>query len=119
MTDPTRRGARLGAAVGATAGLLLLTRPQQVLDAAAPAFPRERRWVVRALGTRLLVQHGAVLARPGPAALTAGAAVDLLHAASMLPFLGSDRYGQAARISAAVALGSAVAGRVLAGFQRR
>ncbi|MDT0278075.1 hypothetical protein [Blastococcus goldschmidtiae] len=86
MTAPARRPARLGAAAGATAGLLLLARPRQVLDAAVG---------------------------------TAGAAVDLLQAASMLPFLGPGRYGRAARISAAVALGSAVAGRVLAGSQRR
>ncbi|WP_040339769.1 hypothetical protein [Candidatus Blastococcus massiliensis] len=119
MTDPARLGAAAGATAGATAGLLLLTRPQWALDAVAPAFPRERRWIVRALGARMLVQHGAVLARPEPAVLTAGAGIDLLHAASMLPFLGSGRYGRAARISAAVALGSAVAGRVLAGSQRR
>jgi hypothetical protein len=67
----------------------------------------------------MLAQHSAVLVRPGPAVLTAGAAVDVLHALSMLPFLHSARYGRAARISAAVALGSAVAGRVLAGSERR
>ncbi|SDE67545.1 hypothetical protein SAMN05660485_01496 [Blastococcus fimeti] len=120
MTDHTRRGAaRLGAAAGVTTGLVLLARPRQVLDALAPAFPRERRWLVRALGARMLAQHGAVLTRPEPELVRAGAAVDALHAASMLPFLASARYGRAARISAAVALGSAVAGRVLAGSRRR
>lgn len=112
MTHPTHSGAtRLGAAAGVTAGVVLLTRPQQVLDAVDPAFPRARRWVVRALGARMLVQHGAALARPEPGVLTAGAAVDALHAASLVPFLGSARYGRAARISAAVALASAVLAR--------
>lgn len=112
--EPTPTPARVLAAAGATAGLVLLALPRHVLDAVAPAFPRERAWLVRALGARMLVQHGAVLARPEPGVLTAGAAVDVLHAASLLPFLGSPRYGRAARISAAVALGSAAAGRVLA-----
>ena len=117
--DSPRTPTRVLAAAGGTAGLVLLTRPLRVLDAVAPAFPRERAWLVRALGARMLVQHAAVLVRPGPGVVTAGAALDALHAASMLPFLGSARYGRGARVSAAVALGSAVAGRVLAGSQRR
>lgn len=105
---PGPRLARLVSAAGLTTGLALLTRPQQVLGAVAPAFPQERRWLVRALGARMLVQHGAVLVRPEPAVLTAGAGVDLLHAASLLPFLASARYGRAARISGAAALASAL-----------
>jgi hypothetical protein len=120
MPDQTRRAAaRPGAAAGATAGLTLLTRPQQVLDAVAPAFPRERAWLVRALGARMLVQHAVVLVRPEPAVLTSGAALDVLHAASMLPFVASARYGRAARISAAVALASAVLAGAGARSQRR
>ena len=118
-TARSSAGARGQAAVGAAVGLALLTRPNQVLDALAPAFPRRRTWLVHALGARMLVQHAVVLVRPRPGVVTAGAALDVLHAASMLPFLGSPRYGRAARISAAVALGSAVAGRVSAGSQRR
>ena len=117
--EPLRTPARVLSAAGATVGLALLARPLRVLDAVAPAFPRERAWLVRALGARMLVQHAVVLGRTGPGVVTAGAALDVLHAASMLPFLGSPRYGRAARISAAVALGSAVAGRVSAGSQRR
>ena len=117
--EPPRTPTRILAAAGATAGLVLLTQPLRVLDAVAPAFPRERAWLVRALGARMLVQHAAVLVRPGPGVVTAGAALDVLHAASLLPFLGSARYGSAARTSAAVALGFAVAGRVLAGSGRR
>lgn len=112
MPGRPHRSTRLGAAAGAAAGLLLIARPQRVAAALAPAFPEERRWVARVLGARMVVQHATVLARPEPAVLAAGAALDLLHAASMLPFVASARYGRAARISAAVALGSAVlAGR--------
>jgi hypothetical protein len=37
----------------------------------------------------------------------AGSAVDLLHAASMVPFAGSTRYGRAARLSGGLAAGYA------------
>jgi hypothetical protein len=116
--EPPRTPTRALATAGATAGLALLTRPRRVLDRVAPAFPRERSWLVRALGARMLAQHGAVLVRPGPAVLRAGAAVDLLHAASLLPFLRSARYGRAARISGAVALASAVLAGVAARSDR-
>ncbi|MGY1804438.1 hypothetical protein ACI78T_14260 [Blastococcus sp. SYSU D00922] len=115
MHDVRRRGlTRLMAAAGAWSGIALLTRPQQIVDAVAPAFPRERLWLVRVLGARLLAQHGAVLVAPRPALVRLGSAVDLAHAASMVPFVASPRYGRAARISgglaaayAAVALASA------------
>ena len=38
-----------------------------------------------------------------------GSAVDLAHAASMVPFVASPRYGRAARISGGLARGAAVA----------
>lgn len=99
------RGAltRLMAGAGAASGVVLLGRPRQVVDALAPAFPRERLWLVRALGARLVAQHGAVLAAPGPRLVRLGSAVDLVHAASMVPFVASHRYGRAARISGGLA----------------
>ena len=104
MTTAARRTlTRLMAGAGAWTGIALLTRPQQIVDAVAPAFPRERLWLVRALGARLLAQHGAVLLVPGPRLVRAGSAVDLLHAASMVPFVVSPRYGRAARISGGLA----------------
>lgn len=113
-----RRSTRLLAGLGAGSGLALLARPEQVLDAVSPAFPRDRRWLVRVLGVRLLLQHGAVLAAPGRRLVRLGSAVDLVHAASMVPFVASPRYGRAARISgglaaayAAVALAVAPADR--------
>ena len=113
--DSARRTlTRLLAGAGAGTGVVLLARPQQVVDRAAPAFPRERLWLVRLLGVRLLAQHGAVFVSARPGLVRLGSAVDLAHAASMVPFVASPRYGRAARISgglaaayAAVALGVA------------
>ena len=99
-----RRGlTRLLAGVGAATGVTLLSRPQEVVDAVAPAFPRDQVWLVRLLGARLVAQHGAVLTAPGPRLVRLGSAVDLLHAASMVPFVASPRYGRAARISGGLA----------------
>ena len=99
-----RRGlTRLMAGAGAGTGLVLLARPQRVVDAVAPAFPRERVWLVRVLGARLVAQHGAVFVAPGPRLVRLGSGIDLLHAASMVPFVASPRYGRAARISGGLA----------------
>jgi hypothetical protein len=103
--DQERRRAlsRLLAGLGAASGAALLVRPQRVVDRLCPEFPRDRVFLVRLLGVRLLLQHGAVLLEPHPALVRAGSAVDLLHAASMVPFAASARYGRAARISGALA----------------
>jgi len=94
---------RLLALAGLACGITLLARPQQVVDAVAPAFPADKTWLVRALGIRLLVQHGAVLVSPSPAVIRASSAVDLVHAASMVPFVASPRYGRPARLSGGLA----------------
>jgi hypothetical protein len=116
MTRNGRRRAatRLLAGLGVGSGMALLARPRRIVDAVAPEFPRDRLWLVRLLGARLVAQHGAVLAAPGPGIVRIGSAVDLVHAASMVPLVASPRYGRAARISgglaaayAAVALGVA------------
>jgi hypothetical protein len=111
---PRRALTRLMAGAGAASGVLLLTQPLQVVDALAPAFPRERLWLVRALGARLLAQHGAVLVAPGPRLVRLGSAVDLLHAASMVPFVASPRYGPAARVSGGLAAAYAAVALALA-----
>ena len=110
--NPRRTATRTLALLGTWSGIALLSRPQKVVDAVAPAFPGDRLWLVRALGARLVAQHGAVLATASPRLVRLGSAVDLVHAASMVPFVASPRYGRAARISgglaaayAAVALG--------------
>jgi hypothetical protein len=111
-------GTRSLAAAGVVAGLALVTRPRQVADAVAPTYPSSRLWVARLLGVRLLVQHAAVLAAPRPAVLRAAAAVDGLHAASMVPLLRSARYGRAARVSGGAAAGTALVAVALASERR-
>ncbi len=101
---------RVPAVAGLAAGAVLLARPEEALRRLAPEYPRERRWVVRLLGARLVAQHAAVLVAPRPGVLRAAAATDLLHAATMVPLLRSPRYGRAARISGAVAAGYGVWG---------
>jgi hypothetical protein len=103
-----RRFTRLLAALGAASGAVLLTSPHRVIGRLCPELPRHRVWLARLLGARLLLQHGAVLVEPDPVLIRAGSAVDLLHAASMVPFAGSARYGRAARLSGALAAGYAV-----------
>ena len=101
--DPRRATTRALAVLGTASGVALLARPQRVVDAVAPAFPRERLWLVRVLGARLLLQHGAVVLEPHRVLVRTGSALDLLHAASMVPFAASPRYGRAARISGTLA----------------
>ena len=98
-----RRLTRLLAGLGVASGIALIARPQQAVDRIAPAFPASRLRLVRVLGGRLLVQHGAALAVPDRRVVRAGSAIDLLHAASMVPLLGSRRYRRAALISGGVA----------------
>jgi hypothetical protein len=100
----TRRSlTRVLASAGFASGIVLVARPQQVVDRLCPALPRTRLWLVRLLGARLLVQHGAVLAFPSARVVRVASGIDLAHAASMLPFVASPRYGRAARISGALA----------------
>jgi hypothetical protein len=99
------------AATGVAWGGLLLARPRLAAKLLAPEFPADRDWVARVLGARLVVQDTALLLAPTRGAATASAAVDALHAVSMLPWLGSARYRRAAAISGAVAaVGAATAG---------
>ncbi len=104
----TRTPTRLLAAAGLVWGAALVTRPRQVADSLAPEFPRERLWVVRVLGARLVAQHATVLIAPEPRVVRLASAVDLVHAASMVPVLLLPRYRRAAWISGAVAAASAV-----------
>jgi hypothetical protein len=104
MDDGRRRTlTRILAGLGAVSGVALLARPQQVVDRLCPELPHDRVFLARLLGLRLLLQHGAVLLEPHPLLVRAGSAVDLLHAASMVPFAGSARYGRAARLSGGLA----------------
>ena len=119
VDDRRRRLTRLLAGAGAAWGLTLLAAPGRVVDALCPELPGSRRWAVPLLGARLVVQHGAVLAVPDARVVRAGSAVDLLHAASMVPLTRSAPYRRAAVISGAVAAGYAVLGPAVAPRQER
>jgi hypothetical protein len=106
--DGPRTLTRLLAAAGLAWGAALLARPRQVVAAVAPEFPADRLWVVRVLGARLVAQHAVVLVSPAPAVVRIASAVDLVHAASMVPVLRLPRYRRAAWVSGAVAAVSAV-----------
>jgi hypothetical protein len=105
---------RLLAALGVASGLALLAAPERVVGTVAPEFPPERLWLARVLGARLVAQHGAVLATADPRLVRLGSAVDLAHAATMVPLLASPRYGRAARVSGGLAAAYAAFGALAA-----
>jgi hypothetical protein len=84
--------------------LLLVARPAQVGRAVAgsDAGPPPS-WLVRILGGRLLVESLAEFARPTPAVVRVGAAVDAAHAASMLALSVAPSHRRAVLTSGAVA----------------
>ncbi len=97
--DGRRAVSRVLGAVSGVWGLLLLVRPRPIIGALCPEFPETKQWVARVLGARLVVQHVVVLASPTRRHVRAAVSVDVLHAASMVPLLGSPRYRRAALIS--------------------
>jgi hypothetical protein len=93
--------------------MLLLVRPAQVLATvgAPPARPAQR--ITRLLGSRLLAQGVTVGLSTDRRVLWAAAAVDALHAASMVPLLASRRWRSAGLASAGVAAAGVAASRLL------
>jgi hypothetical protein len=101
--------------VRGVANAVLVARPGDVLRAVSTPAPRPARRVVRLLGARVVLQQVAVLAVPTRPLVLLGAAVDTLHAASMVATaLASPRYRRAAALSAATASASAVLGLLTA-----
>jgi hypothetical protein len=106
---------RVLAASQGVAGLVLLVRPGDVLDALAPAPAHPPHWLVRLLGARVVIQQAVVAAAPSRRLVLAGVAVDGLHAASMVAAaLVWPRQRRAATVSALSATASAVLGWVTA-----
>ncbi len=105
--------ARLLSGLGLGYGLTLLTRPGRVVAALCPEYPSSRTWAIRLLGGRLIIQHAVLLAAPARRTLLTAAAVDAIHAVTMVPLLRSRRYGRAAAISGGVAAAYAAAAQVL------
>lgn len=112
MSPGGRRAAtRVLAASQGAAGLVLLVRPDDVLDALAPGPTYPPRWLVRLLGARVVVQQAVVAISPTRRLVLLGVAVDLLHAVSMVA--AAARWpGQrrAATVSAVAATASAALG---------
>jgi hypothetical protein len=99
---------RTTAAAFGAEGVVLLVRPD--LPAAGLAAPDLPRGVVRLLGARRVVQAGVELAVPRRGVVLAGAAVDALHALSMLAAaLRWPRHRRAALLSAGTAALAAAA----------
>jgi hypothetical protein len=90
-------------------GALLAARPAETVRAVCGDVPVPPTAVVRVLGARQLLQSAALLAMPSRRLVFGAAAVDALHAASMLAAaLTWPRYAKPALASAATATGSAV-----------
>jgi hypothetical protein len=105
-----RARTRAVSAVLGLGGAAMVVAPQWVVAHLAPGRGAPRSWLVRVLGARTVVQSGLLLASPTRPAVQAGAAVDALHAASMVPaWLLFPRYRKAAAVSGAVGLASVLA----------
>jgi hypothetical protein len=114
------RPTRLLAGAGLGWGVALLIRPRELVARLCPEFPESRVWVVRVLGARIVAQNAVVLATPRTPVARSAAVVDAVHAASMLPLLGSRRYRRAALVSGGVAAAYAgLAARAAGGSRRR
>jgi hypothetical protein len=90
-------------------GLVLLAAPSRLTGGGPPGT--RRRWVFRVLGARQLLQAAVTAWRPTPVVLAAGAATDVLHAASMAALaVGDARWRGRAAADAVVAGCLAAAG---------
>lgn len=115
MTAGGRRATRVLAVVLGVANLFLVARPDDVAAALARGQELPPSWLVRVLGSRVVCQQLAVSARPTRGPVLAGAAVDTLHAASMVAAARIwPRHRRVAAASAAVAATSAALELLLA-----
>jgi hypothetical protein len=112
MSGRSRRPALVHAAHVVHGGALLLRPAAVAARVDGGAGDRRAVAVVRVLGARHLAQGSAGLVASSPASSRLGAAVDGLHAASMVGLALLDReHRRAAAASALVALAFALAGR--------
>jgi len=105
-----RARTRAVSAVLGLGGVAMVAAPRWVVAHLAPGPGAPKNWLVRVLGARTVVQSALLLAAPTRPAVQAGAAVDALHAASMLPaWLIWPRHRQAAAVSGGIAVASVLA----------
>lgn len=94
---------RITGVIRVALGTLLLGRPALVSQLTRSSSSRDVRAVTRVLGARYLVQGALDLAVPHDPRLDS--AIELLHAATMMPFARRGRpHARAALVSAGVAL---------------
>jgi hypothetical protein len=107
---------RAAAAVQAVLGAALLAQPVRIGQLVTARRGQDpAAWLVRILGLRMLAQGTVELVRPGRKLVLAGAAVDLLHALSMVGVgLLWPRFRRAALASAGAATATAAAGAATA-----
>jgi hypothetical protein len=106
---------RAAAAVPAAVGTVLLIRPRQVVGRVAADGTEPWLAVVRVLGGRLVVQQVLVLVRPTLRRVLAWAAVDAVHALSMVPVAAVwPAHRRLAAVSGAVGAASALLALALA-----
>jgi len=102
-------------AVQAAWGLALVAAPARTAALVCAGRPHPRAWIVRALGVRLLVQCAWVLFSPSRFRVLCAAAVETVHAASMVGAAARwPRYRWAATVSGTTAAASAAVGAGLA-----
>ena len=105
-----RTGLRVIAAMQVAAGATLAARPNTVIHLVDRRRGGAPAWLVRVLGTRMLLQGVAEIAVDDPVVILGGGLVDATHAASMLAAAAaSPRFRRPALVSAAVAGASAAA----------
>jgi hypothetical protein len=98
--------------VRAAYGVALLCAPGYLVRACTGQFPSPRaRRVVRVLAVRHLAQAAITVWAPGPDTVVVGAAVDVLHSASMFAFAAATQPLRRAELADALAAATlAVAG---------
>jgi hypothetical protein len=113
---------RAAIAVRATAGCGLIVFPEAVVSAIGPPEATDGTTILaaRVLGVRHLVEASVLALRPSHRVLLTGAAVDAIHAASMVGIaLLSPTHRRPALLSATTAAGLAALGATLAAARRR
>jgi len=99
---------RLLAGAQGVQAILLLCQPERLLRPIVGSAGTVRPGIVRLLGGRLLLQAIWLSVRPTRTVRRLSAAIDLLHAASMLGLaVGAARYRRPAMVSGLIAAGSA------------
>jgi hypothetical protein len=111
VTAAGRGRTRLVAGASVAWGAVQLAAPERVVGAVQGSSPPALVWAARVLGARLVVQNAVVLGWPARTAVLAGAAVDALHALSMVPAaVVWPEYRRPALVSGGLAAASAVLG---------